>query len=247
MLLQGKNAVITGARRGIGRSTVEVFAAHGANVWALARAQDADFAADMASIAARYGTEIHPLYAELTEEPAIKAAVKKLRQECASIDVLVNVAGMADASSSFCMSSIDRMRHVFDVNFWSMTVLTQYVPRLMMRKRAGSIVNLASIAGLDGTPGQYEYCASKAAIIGGTKYLARELGSYNIRVNAVAPGIVDTDMGGQIADDLRAKTLATVTAGRVGTPAEIAGVIAFLASDAASYMTGQVVRVDGGM
>lgn len=247
MLLEGKNAVITGARRGIGHSTVEVFAKNGANVWALARKKDETFEVDMSRIAKRYGVEIYPIYADLTKELEVKQAVQEVHNCCDKIDILVNIAGAVGISANFCMSSIEKMQMVFDSNFWSMTILTQYIVRLMMRKQKGSIVNLSSIAGIDGTPAQYEYSSSKAAISGATRYLARELSQYNIRVNAVAPGIIDTAMGAQIDSSLMNKTLDNVIMGRIGEPEEVANVIAFLASDLSSYITGQIIRVDGGM
>ena len=117
----------------------------------------------------------------------------------------------------------------------------------MMRQNSGSIVNISSIAGIDGTPGQYEYAASKAAILGATKHLARALSPYHIRVNAIAPGMIATSMGAQIKEELKQKILSKVVMKRMGEPEEIANVIAFVSSDLASYMTGQVIRVDGGM
>ena len=135
----------------------------------------------------------------------------------------------------------------FSGRYLYLTLLTQYVARLMIRQNSGSIVNIASIAGIDGDPAQYEYAASKAAVIGGTKKLARELGSNNIRVNAIAPGMIQTEMGAHIENNLRDEILAKVMMKRMGTPEEIANAIAFVASDMASYMTGQIIRVDGGI
>ena len=247
MLLKGENAVITGARRGIGRATVEAFASHGANIWACARKKDECFEADMRTIAEKYNVEIWPVYFDVTNESEMKSAVQAIRKQGASIDILVNSAGIADESTSFQMTPIEKMKHVMDVNLFAVARLTQYISRLMARQNHGSIVNIASIAGVDGAPAQYEYAASKAAIIGATKNLARELASNNIRVNAIAPGIVDTDMGNQIEDSLRSEILSKVIMRRMGKPEEIANVIAFVASDLASYITGQAIRVDGGM
>lgn len=247
MILKGKNAIITGARRGIGRATVETFASQGANVWACARKQDDAFEADMKSVAEKYGVEIWPVYFDVTNELEMKSAVQNIRKQKISIDALVNIAGIADDSTSFQMTSIEKMRHVLDVNFFAVTLLTQYISRLMARQNSGSIINIASIAGIDGAPAQYEYAASKAAIIGGTRNLARELASNNIRVNAVAPGMIATDMGAQIDDELKQSVLSKVIMNRLGKPEEIADVVAFLASDMSSYMTGQIIRVDGGM
>lgn len=247
MILKGKNAIITGARRGIGRATVETFASQGANVWACARKQDDAFEADMKSVAEKHGVEIWPVYFDVTNESEMKSAVQSIRKQKISIDALVNIAGIADDSTSFQMTSMEKMKHVLDVNFFAVTLLTQYISRLMARQNYGSIVNIASIAGIDGAPAQYEYAASKAAIIGGTRNLARELASNNIRVNAVAPGMIATDMGAQIDDELKQSVLSKVIMNRLGKPEEIADVVAFLASDMSSYMTGQIIRVDGGM
>ena len=247
MILKGKNAIITGARRGIGRATVEVFAAQGANIWACARKPDEAFEADMKAVSDKYGTEIWPVYFDVTDEAGMKQAIQGIRKQKLSVDILVNVAGIADDSTSFQMTSIDKMKHVLDVNFFAVTLLTQYVSRIMSRQNYGSIVNISSIAGIDGEPAQYEYAASKAALIGATKNLARDLASYNIRVNAIAPGMISTDMGAQIDDGLKNTILSKVIMNRMGEPAEIANAIAFIASDMGSYITGQVIRVDGGM
>ena len=247
MLLDNKNAIITGARRGIGRSTVEVFASQGANVWACARKPDETFESDMSALSNKYGVKIWPVYFDVTNETEMKEAVQIIRKQKESVDILVNVAGIADDSTSFQMTSIEKMKKVMDVNFFSVTLLSQYISRLMTRQNSGSIVNIASIAGIDGTPAQYEYASSKAAIIGATKNLARELASHNIRVNAIAPGMIETDMGAKIDDDLKNAVLSKVIMNRMGRPEEIARVVAFVASDMASYMTGQIIRVDGGM
>ena len=246
-LLENKNVIITGARRGIGRTTVEVFASNGANIWACARKQDDLFEKDMAELAARYNVEIWPVYFDTTNEEQIKAAIMAVRKMKRPIDVLVNVAGLVEDSTSFTMTAMDKMKKVFEVNFFGLTLLTQYVSRLMIRQNSGSIINISSIAGIDGTPAQYEYASSKAAVIGGVRQLARELAQYNIRVNAVAPGIVDTEMGGHIKQELKDSVLASVMMGRVARPEEISNVCMFLASDLSSYMTGQIIRVDGGM
>ena len=246
-MLKGKNAIITGARRGIGRATVETFASFGANVWACARKPDDSFEADMQQVAEKYNVSIWPVYFDVTDETQIKQAVQAIRKQKVSIDTLVNMAGIVEDSTSFQMTSIDKMKHLFDTNFFAVTLLTQYISRLMARQNSGSIINIASIAGLDGEPAQYEYATSKAAIVGATKHLARELAANNIRVNAVAPGMIETEMGAKIEENLRNHMLNKVIMGRMGKPSEIANVVAFLASDYASYMTGQIIRVDGGM
>lgn len=247
MLLSGKNAIITGAAGGIGKATVEYFAANGANVWACELRAGEQFERDMADIADKYGVWIETVYFDVSDEEQVKEAIKQIRSKKCSIDILTNVAGIAAASTSFHMTDMAKMKKVFEINFFALTLLTQYVSRLMLRQNYGSIVNIASIAGIDGDPAQYEYAASKAAVIGGTKKLARELAPYNIRVNAIAPGMIQTDMGAKIEDNLRDEILSKVMMKRMGKPEEIAHAIAFVASDMASYMTGQVIRVDGGM
>lgn len=245
-MLTGKTAVITGARRGIGRKTVEVFAKNGADVFACARKEDEQFERDMTELATLCQVKVIPVYFDVTDEDEVKEAVKRIRKECPRIDILANIAGMADFSTSFLMTPIDKMRRTFEVNFWGTTLVTQYISRLMMRYKSGSIINISSMSGLEGTPAQYEYASSKAAVIGGARQLARELAPYHIRVNTVAPGIIATDMGGEIEPELRKRVMTRIMMDREGTPEEVANVIAFLGSDLSSYMTGQIIRVDGG-
>lgn len=246
-MILGKNAIITGARGGIGRSTVEIFARNGANIWACVRTKDEKFELEMKKLEEKYDIRIWVIYFDLFDEIQIKNAVGQIQKQHLSVDILVNIAGMVEDSTSFVMSSIDKMKKVFDTNFWGTTLLTQYVVRLMMRNKSGSIINVSSIAGIDGAPAQYEYATSKAAVNGAVRHLARELAAYNIRVNAVAPGIVETKMGNKIEEGLKKEILEKVIMHRMGTTTEIANVIAFLASDLSSYMTGQIIRVDGGM
>ncbi len=245
-MLKGKNAIITGARRGIGRATVECFAKYGANIWACARKPDEDFEADMAGLAKTYGVWIRPVYFDLTDDEQMKAAVKGIREQKASIDVLVNVAGVL-YDALLPMISKEKARTLMDVNFFGSLSLTQLVSRMMMRQRKGSIVNIASYLGIDGNAGQTVYSASKAAVINMTKSLAKELSAYGIRVNAIAPGVVQTDMTGNLSQDTMEQLVARSYLHRAAQPVEIANAIAFLASDIASYITAQTLRVDGGM
>lgn len=244
--LEEKNAIVTGSRRGIGHAIVELFAQEGANVWACARTQDIKFEDWCLALSKEHGVEITPIYFDVTNDEEMKNAIKCIRATKRPIDILVNNAGMIPESSSFQMTPIDKMKEVFEVNFFAQLRLSQYVIRLMDRVKRGSIVNIASVAGIDGSPGQLEYSSSKAALILATKKLAAELADSNIRINAVAPGIIDTDMGSHVDDALRDQVLSASIMKRVGEVEEIAEVVAFLASDKASYMTGQVIRVDGG-
>jgi 3-oxoacyl-[acyl-carrier protein] reductase len=164
-----------------------------------------------------------------------------------SIDVLVNNAGIVSKNALFMMTPIDTIREVFEVNFFGQMLVTQFAARVMSRQKRGSIVNVSSIAALDGDPGQLEYVASKAALIGATKKLAKELAPSGIRVNAVAPGITETGMLSRMSIDVKEKILNKSDMKRVAAPADIAQAILFLASDLSSYITGQILRVDGGM
>lgn len=246
MLLQGKNAVVTGANRGIGAATVRLFAAHGANVWACARKETEAFRSACVELSETYGVWVKPVYFDVTDEAAMKAAVKSIKQEKLPVDVLVNVAGIVPETRLFQMMSFDELHRVFETNVFAVLRLTQSLSRVMTRQRHGSIIHVASIAALDGEPGQMEYVASKAAILGATKKMALEFGASGVRVNAVAPGVTKTDMIDAMQPELRELMEQGTMLERLAEPEEIAGAIALLASDFASYITGQVLRVDGG-
>ncbi len=244
-MLRGKNAVITGARRGIGRAAVECFAKYGANVWACARKPDEDFERDMAGLAREYGVWIKPVYFDLTDSGEMAAAVKGILAEKLPVDVLVNNAGMPHGGTLFT-TSMAKLREVFTVNFFAQIELMQYFGRYMLRRKSGSIINMASVGGLEHEPGYLAYGSSKAALIWATRSCAKELAPHNIRVNALAPGLVDTEMGSYRNQTELDKVLARTPAGRMGSPGEIAEAIAFLASDRASYITGEILSIDGG-
>lgn len=246
MLLSGKNALVTGAARGIGAAIVETFAAEGANVWALARTQSAEFEARCAALAAQHGVWIKPLYADLSDEAAVTQAVKLAMADKLPLDALVNNAGVMGADKPFQLIPISEMRELFQVNFFGLMQLTQLATRWMARKRQGAVVNIASVAGLNGSS-RLDYSASKAAVIAATQTLARELAPQGIRVNAVAPGYTDTDMTRGLAEPVTQEALGHALLHRKGEPGEIAAVAAFLASDQAAYVTAQVWRVDGGI
>ncbi len=145
------------------------------------------------------------------------------------------------------MTTMASMRRVFEINFFSQMLVSQYVSKLMVRQKSGTIINVSSITAIDGNVGQTSYSASKAALIGATKTLASELAEYNIRVNAIAPGIIQTDMTAAIPAQTFEKLCSRIPMGRAGLPSEVAGVMLFLASDLSSYVTGQVLRIDGGI
>lgn len=245
-ILSGKSIIVTGANRGIGKSIVSVCASQGAGVWACARRQNEEFEHYLEALSREYSVECCPLYFDVNDSIGIKAAVKQVRDSKRSVDGLVNNAGIIAEPASFVMTKIDTMRQVMETNFFALTELTQLVVRMMLRRGRGSIVNMASIAALDGAPGQYEYAASKGAIVGATKELAAELGPQGIRVNAVAPGVIWTEMGMRVSDELMHATLDRTAFHRIGDTEEVAGAVAYLLSDLATYVTGQIIRVDGG-
>ena len=247
MILAGRNAVVTGANRGIGAAIVAAFAAQGANVWACARRETTDFLETCTQLAQAYGVWVEPVIFDMAEEAEIKAGVQQIRAGKKTVDILVNNAGIVSENRLFLMADPAEMQRVFAVNFFAAMQLTQRVAKLMVRQKAGAIVNICSIAALDGEPAQMEYVASKAALVGATRKLASELGAYGIRVNGIAPGPTQTDMLAAMAGELRSRMEAATLLRRLAEPQEIASVAAFLASDMASYMTGQILRVDGGM
>jgi 3-oxoacyl-[acyl-carrier protein] reductase len=248
LLLHEKTAIITGTNRGIGLATLEAFAANGAKVYAHARRETPDFLALLDDISRMYGTEIWPVCFDLTDYEAMKQKMREIAASKHQIDILVNNAGITADDTAFLMTPVEKMKTVFDVNFFAQMALTQYAARMMTRNKSvsKSIVNVASIAGIDGEA-QIEYSASKAALIGATKKLAIELNDYNIRVNAVAPGVTDTDMARAMDESFIRRATEKTVMKRKAQTGEISGAILFLASELSSFMTGQVLRVDGGM
>ena len=246
-LLAGKNAIVTGSNRGIGNAIVEKFAFYGANVWACARKSSEKFSTFCHRLEVDFDVWVKPVYFDMEDTDAMKEAVKRIRAEKLVVDILVNNAGVVPENQLFQMVSLDEMKRIFSVNFFAAMQLTQLVSKMMLRCKSGSVINMASIAALDGEPAQVEYVASKAALIGATKKLASELGAYGIRVNAIAPGVTKTEMLATMQKDLQNKIGAETILKRLADPKEIADVVVFLASNLSRYITGQVLRVDGGM
>jgi len=246
MLLKGKNVVVTGCLRGIGRATMELFARHGANIWACCQFQDAEFEECIDGLQQKYDVWIRAVYFDLASHDQIRASVKTIISAKEPVNVLVNIAGMTQ-DALFHMISMEQMKHIFEVNFFSQMLLTQYITKLMLRKKSGSVVNISSISAIDGNPGQLSYSASKAALIGATKTLSAELAPLGIRVNAIAPGVIKTDMTRDLPDEVLGRLMDKSSLKRLGLAEEVGNAILFLASDLSSYVTGQVLRVDGGI
>ena len=245
-LLKGKTAIITGCNRGIGRATLEKFCAYGADVFALVRQESESFLQDIEKLKAQYGVEIIPIYADFKVEDEVKQAVKSILSYKKNIDILVNNIGIANPQAMFTMTKMETIKDAFQVNLFSSILLTQLISRSMLRNKKGSIIFVSSSAAFDGGA-NIEYSASKAAIIGAAKRIAKELCVGGIRVNVVAPGLTSTDMGNSMSEEDVKVALSMNLMKRKGQPSEIADAIAFLASDMASFITAQVLRVDGGL
>lgn len=246
MLLQNKIALITGASRGIGLAIAEVFARNGAHVVLSGRSLDSLGQAQAAITAALPEAKVSILALDVTDPDSVRDAFQALFKETKRLDILVANAGVLD-DSLIGMVTPSQVERVFGANTFGVLYCAQYASRLMARTKSGSIINLASIIGTNGNVGQAVYAGSKAAVIGITKSLAKELAPQNIRVNAIAPGFIDTDMARSIGADKFAERVASVQMGRIGTAEEVANVALFLACGLSTYVTGQTIGVDGGM
>ena len=244
--LTGKTALITGCNRGIGRGILEAFVKEGASVIACTRSMDEALTESYQQLSAQYGVRIYPVCMDLSDPELIKLGMKAVTELKVPIDILVNNAGIAKFRP-FVMSKVDDFKEMMQVNLYAPVQISQYVVKHMLKQRKGSIINFCSVSGLDSNSGNAAYGASKAAIASLTRTMAKELAKVNIRVNAVAPGFVATDMNKQIDADYMESMLPQIALERVADVSEVANTVLFLASDESSYLTGQVIRIDGGM
>ncbi|HOE27820.1 MAG TPA: 3-oxoacyl-[acyl-carrier-protein] reductase [bacterium] len=243
-MLEGKAALVTGGAQGIGREIALRFAREGADLALLDR--DADALEKTRLDAEALGRRAVALAVDISRSDETQAAVNKIVDSMKRIDILVNNAGITRDTFILRMAEAD-WDAVIAVNLKGAFNVTRAVARTMLRQRAGRIINIASIIGLIGNAGQANYAASKAGLIGFTKSVAKELASRGITVNAVAPGFIETRMTGVLPDEIKGRMQAMIPLGRFGAPADVAGAALFLASDLASYITGQTIVVDGGM
>ncbi|AEE16138.1 3-oxoacyl-[acyl-carrier-protein] reductase [Treponema brennaborense] len=245
MLLQGKKALVTGSSRGIGKEIARRFLEEGAEVWGLCSKPSAA-RAELEAYAAEKGSAFHEICADAGNAENLSETVKAALADAGCFDILVNNAGITRDGLSFRMS-MDDWQKVLDVNLTGVFIVSQLVSSAMIRKRSGSIINMTSIVGLHGQGGQVNYSASKAGLIGLTKSLAKECGGRGVRVNAIAPGFIDTDMTRAVNEEARKVWLEGIPLKRAGQVSDIANAAVFLASDMSSYITAQVLGVDGGM
>ena len=242
MDLNGKKALITGAGRGIGKAVTDCFLAAGAEVWGLGTKEPEDLSERIE----KSGGKLHWICIDLSNTGEVDGAIENVVKEAGGFDILINNAGITKDNLSFRMST-EEWQKVIDVNLTAAFFVSRTVARDMIRKRAGSIINMSSVIGIHGNGGQANYAASKAGLIGITKSLASEVASRGVRVNAIAPGYIETDMTAVLSDEIKQKMIDVIPLKRSGKAEDIANAALFLASDASSYITGQVLPVDGGM
>lgn len=244
-LVKGKNVLITGASRGIGKGIAQAFAQHGANV-AFTYSSSAGPAEELEKELSALGVKAKAYQSNAADFESAQQLATDVLAEFGSIDVLINNAGITKDNLLMRISEED-FDKVIEVNLKSVFNMTKAVQRTMLKQRHGSLIHMSSVVGVKGNAGQSNYAASKAGIIGFSKSVALELGSRNIRSNVIAPGFIETEMTGKLPEDVVAQWRAGIPLKRGGSPDDVANACLFLASDLSSYITGQVLNVDGGM
>lgn len=244
-MLSDKVAVITGASRGIGRETAKLLAGYGAKVVVNYCGSKQKAEEVVAEITANGGTAI-AIQADVSDIAQTEAMIQSVMEQFKRIDILVNNAGITRDNLVMKMSE-EEFTSVIETNLYGVFHCIKQVSRIMIKQKSGRIINIASVVGVIGNAGQANYCAAKAGVIGLTKSMARELGSRGITVNAVAPGFIQTDMTDVLSDAVKENVLSNIPLKKLGVVTDVAEAVAFLASDKAAYITGQVLMVDGGM
>lgn len=244
----GRTVFITGSNRGIGEAILREFCKEpDVKILAHARRATEEYTRLVASLNEIPHCEVIPVFFDLRNPEEMELALKAMLKVHKRVDVLINNAGIMSQGNSFLMTDIDVMRQTFQVNFFSHARITQLITKAMIRNGKGVIINMSSIAAFDGTAGQFEYSCSKSAMVGMTIRLAKELSPYKIRCNAVAPGLIDTEMMEYLSVEERIGLEAKPYLKRFGSTTEVAATVAFLASEQSSYINGQVIFIDGGL
>jgi len=244
--LKNKNIVITGCNKGIGKSTLEDFAKQGANIFACVRSSSIEFKRFTSSIKKKYKVNIYIIKLDLSKKSSISNCVNEIYKISKNIDVLVNNAGIL-FNSLFLMTSEKQLNEMFQVNYFSQVYLTQIISRGMTKNKKGNIIFVSSTSGINGDYGRFAYSSSKAAILSAVKALSKELSHYNIRVNAVSPGLTETDlMLSNTKENIIKSEIEKISLKRIANTKEISSVILFLASKESSYINGQNIIIDGG-
>lgn len=244
-MVEGKVALVTGASRGIGRAIALELAQNGANV-AVNYAGSEAKANEVVDEIKALGREAFAVQADVSDSEAVAAMVKATVEQFGRLDILVNNAGITKDNLLMRMKDSE-WDDVININLKGVFLTTKAVTRQMMKQRQGRIINIASIVGVSGNPGQANYVAAKAGVIGLTKTAAKELSSRNITVNAIAPGFITTDMTDKLTEEVKSEMLKQIPLARFGEPSDISNAVTFLASDKSSYITGQTIHIDGGM
>lgn len=245
MRLQGKNALVTGGSRGIGKAIALELAKQGANV-AINFTSNEEKALEVVKEIEGFGVKAVSIKGNVTDSTDVENMITTFNKNFDTLDILVNNAGITKDNLLIRMKEED-WDGVMDVNLKGVFLATKAVARKMMKQKSGKIINLSSVVGVMGNPGQGNYCASKAGVMGFTKSIAKELGGKNITVNAIAPGFIETDMTEVLSDKAKEAMLGSVPLKRPGKPEDVARLVSFLSSEDADYITGQVIHVDGGM
>ena len=242
-MIEGRVILVTGASRGIGRATALLLAEHGAKVIVNYNKSEKE-AEDVISMMRGKGKEAIMIKANVAKEEEVKEMFTEIREKFGRIDVLVNNAGIMK-NNLLLMTKTDEFNEIVETNCKGIFLCMRAAAKMMMKKMSGKIINLSSIVGINGNSGQIVYSGSKAFLIGLTKSAAKELGMYGITVNAVAPGLIDTDLIKDLKEDIKQDLVNNISLGRIGTPEDVAKVILFLCSELSDYVSGQVIGIDG--